>query len=59
MKKDTIDPWIEVPIDELRAEVLKGLEQLKRGQSSPGEEVFARLEERHHRLYGHPKGNKD
>lgn len=37
------DRMTEARLDELRSEIAKGLEQARRGELIPGEEVFARL----------------
>jgi hypothetical protein len=51
MDELTEEGW---PLDELRREIQKGIDDLDAGRASPGDEVFARLRSRqlakHHRL---------
>jgi antitoxin ParD1/3/4 len=42
------DRLTEARLDELRAEIAKGLEQAHRGEVIPGEEVVARLRQKSH-----------
>ena len=42
----------EIRLEELRQKIAVGTEQIKKGQVSDGEEVFARLEEKLRRDFG-------
>jgi antitoxin ParD1/3/4 len=46
------DRRVEVRLDELRGEVAEGLQQARRGELIPGDEVFAGIQQKSHERSG-------
>ncbi len=46
------DRMVETRLDELRAEIAEGLQQARRGELIPGDEVFARIQQKSHERDG-------
>ena len=46
------DRMVETRLDELRGEIAKGLKQARRGELIPGDEVFARIQQKSHERDG-------
>ena len=43
---------VETRLDELRGEIAEGLREARRGELIPGDEVFARIQQRSHERDG-------
>ena len=46
------DRMVETRLDELRGEITEGLQQARRGELIPGDEVFARIQQKSHERDG-------
>ncbi len=46
------DRMVETRLDELRGEIAEGLQQARRGELIPGDEVFASIQQRSHERDG-------